>query len=121
MATETEAKTYNGWKNYETWVVKLWMDNDEGSYKYWESRTKEMFDEAKDAPRSFPNQTQKQYAAYWLAEALKDEHEENLPELTGFAADLLGAAMSEVNWYEIAESLLDEFPDNATTEEQEGQ
>lgn len=26
METDT---TYNGWKNYETWNVVLWLDNDE--------------------------------------------------------------------------------------------
>lgn len=24
--------TYEGWKNYETWAVHLWLSNDEGSY-----------------------------------------------------------------------------------------
>ena len=27
----TETKTYNGWQNYETWCVNLWLTNEPGS------------------------------------------------------------------------------------------
>ena len=28
----TTSKTYNGWANYETWNVALWLGNDESMY-----------------------------------------------------------------------------------------
>ena len=91
---------YNGWTNYETWNVALWIDNEEGSYNYWRETAQEVYDES-EADKSF---TRDERAALDLKDRLKSEFEEAMPELgASMWADLLGAAMSEVNWYEIAE------------------
>lgn len=34
-------KEYNGWTNYETWLVKLWQDNDQGDQEYWQKQAEE--------------------------------------------------------------------------------
>jgi hypothetical protein len=102
-----EKKDYNGWTNYETWAVNLWMSNDQGSSEYHAHQAAQAYEDA-EASDTF---TKKQQAKIDLAEELKQYHELLLPELNGFASDLLNAAMSEVNWYEIAENLLEEYPE----------
>ena len=100
---------YNGWTNYETWCAKLWMDNDRGSYDYWLERTREVLADAE------PTQvwTKQDAARIRLEQELKEWHDEHRPDgdspLSGPSSvytDLLGAALSEVNWREIAESML---------------
>lgn len=89
-------KEYNGWTNYETWLVKLWMDNDEGSYRTFQDMADEYLKtDGEDSPSG-------------LADAIKEAHNDSLPELTGFACDLMNAALSQVNWFEIATALFDQ-------------
>ena len=108
---EAPAEGYNGWKNYETWAVALWIDNDEGTYHY----RREMTEEARiGAPRASQVVegvwTAEQAARFNLADALKEWVTDALmPELeASLASDLLGAALSEVDWDEIAENYLSE-------------
>jgi hypothetical protein len=104
---------YNGWYNYETWAVNLWLDSEESSQNYWNERASLAYETAADSVSAYANFTgreifsREERAVLALEKQLQSEHEEALPSLTGFAADLLNAAMSEVNWREIAQHLVE--------------
>lgn len=90
-------KTYSGWTNYETWCVNLHIGNNESEYQA-------VMRVARDAED-----------AYDLAKSLKETYSDIANEIMAESnqecsmwADLLGAALSEVNWCEIAEHLISE-------------
>lgn len=93
-----EVKKYNGWTNYETWAWKLWMDNEEGSYRHWQDRTRNACRRAVDRDEAVTN----------LIDELESECDDNKPELTGPYSDLLSAAVSEINFHEIAVAMIDD-------------
>lgn len=114
MATATEK--YNGWTNYETWNVNLWMSNDQGSCEYWQEQAAECYKGATDRGVGF---TKEEQATFDLAGSLKEYFEEAWQSVMDAAgkhvhmsssvwADLMGAALSEVNWHEIAEHLIED-------------
>jgi hypothetical protein len=85
-----ERKEYNGWTNYETWLVNLWITNDEGIYQ---STLDMVADNSAD---------------HDAADAIKNFVEELNPLNNTEASlytDLVNAAISEVNWHEIAQTL----------------
>lgn len=113
-------KSYNGWTNYETWAVKLWMDNEESSYRYYLELANEAFDEA-EAPSvnaqltGVEPFTREERAAINLSARLKDEYEnaaadwlEESSKSASIWADLLNGALSQVNWQEIAEHMIED-------------
>ena len=106
--------THNGWTNYETWAVALWIDNEQGTSE----RAREMAQEFAEEPQ-INKLTGRDQTAYQLGKAINEWVEEEMLPAIGEAslqADLLGAAVSEVNWYEIAEHYLADLP----AEESEG-
>ena len=82
---------YNGWTNYETWNVALWNDfNDIAEEIY-----------SNDSAN----------ALYNLQQHIKDFVEEFNPILDDASMynDILGAALSQVDYYEIARHYIEEL------------
>ena len=100
-----EDTTYNGWKNYPTWAVNLWLSNDEGLYHDTLGRATAYH---KDSQVNGTN------AVYYLSDSLKDWVTNDLaPDLgASFAADLLGYALDCVDWHEIATAWLNDVQES---------
>lgn len=102
---------YQGWTNYETWAVALWIDNEQGSYN--ESR-----DRARDLLRDHYDDVSR--AEISLADWLKEFITEGEPDLGAtLYSDLLTSAIGSVNWDEIAESYIEEVKDEIDKEKRE--
>jgi hypothetical protein len=86
---------YNGYTNYETWCVQLHLDNEQPSQEYWAQLARECLEsDAYDAQ-------------FNLAGIMKETVESECPDLPGFYGDLVRAALSDVNWNEIAGHYID--------------
>lgn len=85
--SQTVATEYNGWSNYETWCVNLWMTSDQ---RYYEALC-QIVSSQDDLPSK--------------AEALEDwlrfEYD---GECASVWADLINNSLALVNWCEIIEN-----------------
>jgi hypothetical protein len=95
-------KTYNGWTNYETWLFNLWHDD------CFTEEAQECYNDA-EADDTF---SKEENATIKLADSIEAYAEEftfmDAPE-KGFLADLVTAAMQQINFYEIAEHYINDI------------
>jgi len=123
---EAQTETYNGWKNHATWCVNLHLSNDEPLYREALARTEEAVTYANDNADAHPNWTHAEGQRYSVADMLKDWVEEMFeahfdgpyqypvrrddhhdePRL--LIQDLVGGYLSDVDWYEIADSWIEQ-------------
>lgn len=102
-------ETYNGWTNYETWCVNLWLSNEEPLYRealelvsapidLLGSESCYVYVEEDRRPRIAAADRLKRWVCDDLAADLG----------ASFAADLLGSALDNVDWFEIADAWLEQ-------------
>lgn len=108
------SETCNGWTNYETWCVNLWMDNEQGSQEFFRETARQFHAEmgAYNTGLKLKNS-----ATFRFADWLQDYYsQENWPELSGVYGDLLRGALDAVNWDEIARHYIEAVLEEAGNE-----
>jgi len=84
---------YNGWTNWETWVVNLWMDNDGLSNFFGE--------QIEADPRLSSRDLGKAIEEYY-----DDEQDRVMGRDAGLFGDIVTNTLKEVNWTEIADGVI---------------
>ena len=92
-------ETYNGWTNYETWCLNIWIDNDQ----YLNERKAELVREV-----TLHYDDKQVYELSLLLESMVEELKDNALEV-GLLSDLLGGAIGKINFYELAEHYINDF------------
>jgi len=104
----TNDTRYNGWANYQTWCVNLWIDNSRGDAEHWTEQAQECVQESiadEDADI-------RSCATYALSKRLEesfDDQKIDMAGVTGMFADLLDHALNMIDWYEIAQHYISEI------------
>jgi hypothetical protein len=94
------------WANYETWAMKLWIDNERDSYEEALTLTKQTLQRT---PLEHPYWTKEQCELFTLASHLKAWWDDQFPHTGGVWEDLLNSAFQEIDWHEIARAYLEEI------------
>lgn len=107
---------YNGWSNYETWLVSLHIDNDHGLYHHVNELTEEVLNEypVRDDLEDLTNRS----AEHELSERIEEEinliAECRSGDESPLISDLLQGAINKVDFYEIAKSKIENYEEEVT-------
>lgn len=101
---------YEGYENYETWCVSLWVSNDHQTYIFWRDAADWQLSVASEELKaSLDHPSTRRAAVIALAIEMNEfVRAGSVPCELSLASDLLSMALDRVNWVEIAEEF---FPD----------
>lgn len=96
---------YNGFKNKQTWVVSLWLNNTESTLSYWSIVVRDVAKRHNfiDTVEIVADRLKMAHQE-WANDALMDS------VVNGCLADLLTSALEEVDWDHIVQNLLEGVP-----------
>jgi hypothetical protein len=103
---------YNGWKNYETWAVGMYLDGNytgPGTYDY----VTELVRGQLSCQHLEGDGVERLRVADYLKDFVETETDptgygnDDTPELHPLVSDLLGAALSSVDWHELADAWIE--------------
>lgn len=111
-------RDYNRFSNYETQTVSRWVDNDRTLFEYWQEQAAEHQRNAADCQEVLDGTwTAEEAARSNLAARLREEVIDGSPIEFSLHSELLNAALSKIDWSEIAGSWLTELDDNKENRE----
>lgn len=102
-------KRHNGFANYETWLVAVWISNDRKRSEYYRFLAKLIVASGKlgREERLSTAEGRRNILAINLRTSVEDHSP--MRHHTTLYADLMNAALSDVDWYEVANELMTEF------------
>jgi len=102
------SEKYNGWTNYATWRVGLEIINDMRFDDFGISYTYPT-DESRSYGNEYDEKSLGMVDPSDVADVMKSYVEEHIDETSdGLAKDYALAFLSDVNWYELAEHMIEE-------------
>jgi hypothetical protein len=92
------SEQHNGWTNFETWMIQLWIMNDESVSGWYEEVTQELISSGLRDSR----------LVLQLADIIEEDHRNRRFSESSVFADMILYSLGRVNWCEVSEIFVNE-------------